>query len=115
MLLEKIKNKLEELDEFVYYGAVDTEVNEELWNYIVFNRVKLQSNVSKNAFSDYFDVHIVRENFIPEGLDEQVISRMLTINGVRLASESSEFDYVRKSKTNSVVEMLTLHFVRARK
>lgn len=115
MILNDIKNKLEEIDEHVYYGAVDTEMRSYAWNYIVFDRVRMASSVNKTGYSDYFDVHIVRENFIEDGLAEQIIEKMLEINGMRGASADSVYEYVVKPNTNTVVEMLTLHFVRARK
>jgi hypothetical protein len=40
---------------------------------------------------------------------------MQEINGMKLASSDGEYSYVMKPNTNIVVEILTLHFVRARK
>ena len=116
MLLIDIKTKLEELDPCVYYGMMTKDPDEvPVWDYIVFNRVKLQNNTDKNSFGDVFAVHIIRENFIPEGLDVAVIAKMREIPGVRLKSEDGTFNYMQKGKTDTVVEMLTLTFVRARK
>ena len=115
MILDDIKNKLEEVDPKVYYGMVDDEVMETVWDYTVFNRTKLKSAGNKTGYTDGYDVHIVRENFIPEGTDLSVIGKMLEIDGMRLAGEDGDYTYVQKPNTNTVVEMLTLHFVRARK
>lgn len=115
MILDDIKNKLEEIDERIYYGMVDDEVRETVWNYIVFNRSTLSANQNRTGYSDYYDVHIVRENFVPEGVDLEIIEKMLEIGGMRLASSDGSYNYVLKPNTNIVVEMLTLHFVRARK
>lgn len=116
MLLNDIKTKLEELDPCVYYGMMTKDPDEvPVWDYIVFNRVKLRSGQNKNSFSDAFAVHIIRENFIPEGLDVDVIAKMREIPGVQLTSEDGTFNYMQKGKTDTVVEMLTLHFARARK
>ena len=115
MILEEIKQKLEEVDQLVYYGMVDDSVRETVWDYTVFNRVITRPAANKNGFSDYFDVHIVRENFIPEGIDADVIEKMLSIDGMRLAGTDGTYTYVQKPNTNTVVEMLSLHFVRARK
>lgn len=115
MLLNDIQDKLEELDNNVFYGVVDPRMKEALWNYIVFNRTRLKSSANKTGYSDHFDVHIIRENFIPEGFDTEVIAKILEIDGVRLASEDGIYNYVQKNNTNIVVEMLTLSFVRARK
>lgn len=114
MLLNDIKRKLEEIDPIVCYGIADNKLMQMAWNYIVFSRSKLVESQNKTAYSDYFDVAIIREHFIPEGIDEQVIEKMLEIKGVRLAGDG-EYRYAQKPNTNIVVEMLTLHFVRARK
>lgn len=116
MLLNDIKTKLEELDSCVYYGMMTKDPDEvPVWDYIVFNRVKLRSNTDKNSFSDMFAVHIIRENFIPEEFDVAVIAKMKEIPGVRLVGEDGTFNYMQKGKTDTVVEMLTLTFARARK
>lgn len=115
MILEDIKAKLEEIDENVFYGMVDDSVKDTVWNYIVFNRVNIKRSANKTSASDYFDVHIIRENFIPDGIDNEVIDRMCALAGVKLSGEDAAFNYVFKPNTNIVVEMLSLHFVRARK
>jgi len=115
LILEDIKTKLEEIDENVFYGMVDDSMKDTVWNYIVFNRVNIKRSANKNSASDYFDVHIVRENFIPDGIDNEVIDKMCGLAGVNLAGEAAGFNYVFKPNTNIVVEMLSLHFVRARK
>lgn len=116
MLLNDIKTKLEEIDPCVYYGLMTKDPEDvPIWDYIVFNRTKLKHAQDKNGFGDVFEVHIVRENFIPEGLDAEVIAKMREIPGVRLTGDEGQFDYLRKPNTDHVVEMLTLTFVRARK
>lgn len=114
-MLNEVKAKLEEIDPRVYYGAVDKSVRETDWNYIVFNRQPLKITGNGTGYADYFDVHIVRENFVPEGTDEEVITKMREINGVRLSGETHEYTYIQKPNTNVIVEMLSLHFVRVRK
>lgn len=114
-MLKEVKQKLEELDPRVYYGMVDDAVRKTDWNYIVFNRVKLKSSPNKTGYTDGFDVHIIREDYIEDGLAEKVIEKMCEINGVRNASEDGTYNYIPKPNTNVVIEMLTLHFVRARK
>lgn len=115
MFLIDIKTKLEEVDPVVYYGMVDESAKDTAWNYIVFNRVSFSTGANKTGYSDLFDVHIIRENFIPEGIDIDVISKMKELAGVRPISGVGEYQYIQKPNTNIVVEMLTLHFVRARK
>jgi hypothetical protein len=115
LILNDIETKLKEIDSRVYYGIVDDEVRKTLWNYIVFNRTRFKSTGNKTGYADGYDVHIVRENFVPEGVDLEVIEKMQEINGLKLANEDGDYNYIRKPNTNIVVEMLTLHFVRARK
>lgn len=118
MILNDIKNKLLEVDPVVFYGCVDEEsetIKKDLWNYIVFNRSRLRSDPSKTSYVDVFEVHIVRENFIPDGIDIEVIEKLRSIPGVKLLSGDGVYNYTRKNNTNLVVEMLTLTFTRARK
>lgn len=116
MILQQIKDKLSEVDPRVFYGMVDAEeVRETIWDYIVFNRTTLRNSTNKTGFSDYYDVHIVRENFVPEGVDLEIIEKMKEIEGMRLSGTDGTYNYVQKPNTNIVVEMLTLSFVRARK
>lgn len=121
MLLNDVKDVLEKFDKFVFYGltppVIRDEDGEEVdeWNYTVFNRTKLKNSTNKTSYTDAFDVHIVREEFIPEGTDVELIEKLTAIPGVRLAGDDGVFDYALKPGTNHVVEMLTLSFVRARK
>lgn len=118
MILDEIKTQLETVDPNVFYGIVDDERIKELdfvCDYIVFNRVKPRYNTNLTSKSDYFDVHIIRENYIPEDMDIAIIEAMKRIDGVRLAQDDGAYSYTRKPNTSVVLEMLTLHFVRARK
>lgn len=115
MILNKMRTKLEELDPNVFYGMVDNKMRDTIWDYIVFDRVRLKCSANRTSYTDYFEVHIIRENYVPDGLDLQVIDKMLEIEGMRLASEDGRYNYIMKSGTNTVIEMLTLTFMRARK
>ena len=115
MLLIEVESKLKEIDPNVFYGMVDQSVKETVWNYIVFNRSTITHSANKTAATDRFDVHIIRENYVPEGMDIQVIEALCSIPGVRTAGADCTFSYVQKPNTNIVVEMLTIPFVRARK
>ena len=115
MILEDIQQKLEEIDSKVFYGKVDEKEIGNEWNYTVFMRKKLSFDAQKNSFSDRFVVAVIRENFIPDGLENDVIEAMRTIPGMKVSSTDGEYNYVQKPNTNTVVEILTLEFVRARK
>lgn len=115
MILEDITNKLKEIDENVFYGIVDNSMREIPWNYIVFERKRMRTNENKTGYSYFYSVHIIREAFIPEGLEESMIAKMLEIPGMRLAGDDGEYDYILKPNTNTVVEMFSIDFVKARK
>lgn len=114
-MLNEIKRKLMEIDERVDYGLIDPEKCKTVWNAIVFNRVSLKATKGRTGYSDYFDVHIFREDYVPDGLGTEVIAKMQEIDGVRLTEEQGTYNYAAKAGTNAIVEILTLHFVRARK
>lgn len=115
MILNDIQTKLKELDDNVFYGMVDSSMQETMWNYIVFNRTLMKPNANKTGYSDYYTVHIIREDWIPEGFEIEVINKMLEIEGMRLAGNDGEYTYVPKPNTNIVVEMLSIDFVKAKK
>lgn len=115
MILNDIKEKLQEVDPNVFYGMVDPSIRETVWNYIVFERKTMSANTNKTSFSNYFTVHIVREAFIPEGLEITVINKLLEIPGMRLTDQDGTYDYVPKPNTNVVVEMFSIDFVKPMK
>ena len=123
MLLNDVKKALKEIDPLVFYGLVPSrfvdengkKVDIDVWDYIVFNRVKLKNHANKTSYSDHFEVHIVREEFIPEGIDIEVITKLTALPGVKLADDDGTYDYMMKPNTDTVIEMLTLTFTRGRK
>ncbi len=115
MILDEINEKLETIDPNVFYGAVDKKMREEIWDYVVFNRGNFRPSANKTGYTDTFVVHIVREEFIPDGLAEKVIEKMCEIGGMKLAGNESEYTYMVKPSTDAVIEMLSIDFIRARK
>lgn len=119
MLLNDVKKALKEIDPLVFYGLVPSaDENGEkfdVWDYIVFNRVKLKNHANKTSYSDHFEVHIVREEYIPEGIDIDVIAKLTALPGVKLADDDGTYNYMMKPNTDTVIEMLTLTFTRGRK
>lgn len=115
MILNDIKEKLQELDENVFYGMVDDRMRETVWDYIVFERKTMSFNQNKTSVSPYFSVHIVRENYIPEGFELEVIKKVLEIDGMRLTDQDGAYEYVQKPNTNIVVEMFSIDFVKPAK
>jgi hypothetical protein len=113
MILAEIKEKLLEIDPIVFYGAVNPNEIETVWDYIVFERKVTKPSTNQTGYSHYFTVHIIRENFVPEGLELDVIAKMKEIPGMKLSSNDMTYDYTVKPSTDAVVEMLSIDFVRA--
>lgn len=115
MILDDIRNKLQEVDSKVYYAAVDLSVKDTVWDYTVFERSALSVNANKTGYTEEYTVRIIREEFIPEGVEIEVIDKMLEIPGMRLKSDGGSYEYVQKPNTNVVVEMFSVGFVRPKK
>lgn len=110
LILNEIKEKLKTIDSNIFFGAVDNSVNETLWNYIVFNREELNFSENKTSCTTVYSFHIVRENFIPENLEREVISILKTIPGLRM-SKGGNYSYFTKPGTRNVVEMFSMEFI----
>lgn len=113
-LNEKIREKLEEVDPLVFYGQAEKLDETVLWNYIVFFREKRSSSENRTNHTVTFHVAVVRENEIPEGLEETVIEKMLELPGMKQGSEST-YAYTIKPGTGAAVEVLDIPFTKARK
>lgn len=113
-LNEKIREKLEELDPLVFYGRAGSLNEEVLWNYMVFFRERRSPSENKTGKTYLFHVAIVRENEIPEGLDEEVIKKITEIPGVRLSGDA-QYDYTIKPNTGAAVEVLDITFAKPMK
>ena len=97
----------------VFYGAVNVQSLDE-WNYFVFNRRRVIGTNDK-SYADYFEVHIVHEDYIAEGYELEVVKAMKNaIPGMSLAEEIT-YDYTTKGDTMIVVEICNLTFKRAKK
>jgi len=112
LILSELKDKLLEVDPVVYYGMVDDSQREMVWDYTVFERTKIAFNQNKNSRSYFFKVHIIRENFIPEGIELAVIEKVCEIPGMRVSGDPT-FQYVPKPNTNVVIEIMSIDFVLA--
>ena len=112
MILDEIKTKLQEIDSEVDYGTVKRSRRETVWNYTVFNRGALKISQNKTSYNQYYAIHIVRENFIPEGLVVEYIDKMLEIAGMRLAGTDIQYTYTTKPNTDRIVEMASVEFVK---
>lgn len=115
LILKDIQEKLTGIDPNTYYGTAAQHPKNEPWDYIVFSRDILKRNDGKSGYTDILNVSIVREEFIPEGIEEEVIEAMEAIAGVRLQQGNHEYYYSVKPGTQLTVEMILLKFTHARK
>ena len=116
MILNEIKAKLAEIDPNIFYGMVDDSIKSEpVWDYIVFDRKALKPSTSKSGYTEIYSVHIIREEYIPEGLEIEVINKMLEIPGMKMSGDAGTYNYVMKTNTNIVMEMFSVDFIRAKK
>ena len=97
----------------VWYGAC-REKQLDFWNYFVFRRLKTtKNNSSRMDFQTFYQIHIIHEDYIPEGYVERVIeelSKKDTESGVKLRPTNDDvvYDYTFKGSTGMVVEIATI-------
>lgn len=119
-IMNRIRNTLTTLAsvdvemEGVWYGACQVEKLEH-WNYFVFNRLKTtKNNNSKVDYQTFYQVHIVHEDYIPEGYVQTVIEALEAqdASGTKLKPTNDDvtYNYTFKGNTNMVVEIATITF-----
>lgn len=97
----------------VWYGAC-REKELKNWNYFVFNRLKTTKNNqgSKVDLQTVYQVHVVHEDYIPEGYVETVISALQEKDEsgtkLKLTNDDIQYNYTFKGSTNMVVEIATI-------
>ena len=117
-ILDRIRSTLESLAqgevkmEGVYYGACREEKLGR-WNYFVFNRLKTtKNNTSRMDYQTFYQVHIIHEDYIPEGYVEEVIHELSkkAEDGTKLrpTNDDVNYNYTFKGGTNVVVEIATI-------
>lgn len=113
IILEEIQKALESVSDLpVYYGKTFASENDKQ-NYIVFNRRNVSKSGKNNCdYNYYYQVHIIHENYIPEGFEYNVIAAMEDIPGVKLTTDTHNYQYVMLNNTDKVVELLTLTFTK---
>ena len=106
-ILTATKNTLEELArsaeipmEGAYYGAC-RDKNLKEWNYFVFNRKKTDKASNRVDYQTFYQVHVVHEDYIPEGYIHKVQKQKATADPV-------EYNYTFKNNTDMVVEIATI-------
>lgn len=112
-ILGQIQDTLETFELPVWYGRTFSKEKDK-WNYFVFNRKELdRSGKSRIDFNYYYQVHIIMEDYIPEGFEQEVIKKITENTGLKLVDQPMQFNYTTKNNTDMVVEMLTLEFTKA--
>lgn len=119
-VLDRIRNTLSTLAadntvpmEGVWYGAC-REKELKYWNYFVFNRFKTTKNNqgTKVDLQTMYQVHVVHEDYIPEGYIETVISALQAAadsgTKLKLTNDDIQYNYTFKGSTNMVVEIATI-------
>lgn len=113
-LNKEIRSKLEEIDPLVFYGSAGNLKEDVLWNYMVFFREQRRPSENRTGKTYLFHVAVVRENEIPEGLDDEVIKKVMEIPGVRLSGDA-QYAYTAKPNTGAAVEVLDITFAKSMK
>lgn len=115
-ILTATKNTLQELAKDAevpmagaYYGAC-REKSLEAWNYFVFNRKKTDKSSNRMDYQTTYQVHVVHEDYIPEGYIEKVIETLEAQKGAKLKATADpiEYNYTFKNNTDMVVEIATI-------
>lgn len=97
----------------VFYGAC-TDKEMDSWNYFVFNRKRTyKAGTSRTDMQTDYEIHIVHEDYIPEGFVEKVIEELQNSDaelGVKLKLKGDDivYDYTFKNNTGMVVEIATI-------
>lgn len=95
----------------VYYGACQERVLD-AWNYFVYNRRKTTKSSNRLDFQTYYEVHIVHEDYIPEGYVERVVKALEDYKDVtlRVTADDIDYDYTFKggANTNTIIEIATI-------
>ena len=102
----------------VYYGACQDD-NLEEWNYFVFNKLKTAKSTNRKDFQTFYQVHIIHEDYIPDGYVEDVIAALEASDQetLRCTSDDINYNYTFKGKanTNTIIEIATINIFRPEK
>lgn len=103
----------------VHYGMME-KTDLDVWNYFVFNRQKTtKDRVKHRDLQTYYEIHIIHEDYIPEGYVDEVVAALEDTEAVgvklRMTDQDVQYDYVRKGKTEMVVEIATIAIFRPEK
>lgn len=106
--LDKIREALADFGK-TYYGNADPNITDP-WNYTVFRRSAISKAPNGQDFVRRYVVAIVRENYIPEGLEFEIVQAIQNATNLRASNTEATYSYVYKGNTDLVVEVCTLTF-----
>lgn len=110
-MLNKLKKALEQFNMPAYYGQSTHKGN--IWDYFVFKRSHTKkAGKSSCDFLQYYQLAIIKEDYIPEGFEFEVIKAVIEATGLRLADSDFTYNYTLKNDTDLVVEVLIIEFVK---
>lgn len=110
-MLDEIIKKLEEIDPRVEYGFCHKEDLVGTWDCLVVRKENLARK--SNSRTLYVSVRIVREERIPEGLEEKVIRAMREI-GWKESEGSAQYEYAADLE-ETAIEVCRIDFYKAKK
>lgn len=110
-MLDKIRDTLQGFGK-TYYGKAAPKENE-AWDYYVFCRASLKKAGSGTDFVRRYTVAIVKEDYIPEGHEFEVIKAVREATRMRLADVDITYGYTVKGATDLVVEVAMITFAEA--
>ena len=114
--LDTIRDELGKVErpDRLYYGVAAKLPKDAPWDYTVFSRDGVAPKASLTGFTHLYIVAVVREGYVPEGLDLEIIEAMEKIPGMKLNRAASiEYLYTVKPGTQDTVEEMVLHFAKA--
>ncbi len=109
---EKIKEALMGIEQKVYYGIGRFQGRAE-WDCIIFGKRRRKNSTESASRTNRWFVAIIKEECIPEGMEDTVINAMKGI-GMKLAVDDIQYDYVEKSG-EAIVEICTMEFSKIEK
>lgn len=111
-ILDEIESVLKEYDNHVFYGTASKLNKNDSWDYIVFARDNVSLNTNHTSLTHHFAIAIVREDYVPEGLMEEITGRLKELPGMRIDGDIL-FDYMVKPGSTDTVEMMVIRCYKA--
>ncbi|MCD8190167.1 MAG: hypothetical protein LUD78_08140 [Clostridiales bacterium] len=111
-MLDEINAALLTCDAHVCYGT-DRELDgTDIWDYIVFRRTRTAVQTAhKGNYSDYYEINIVRQNYVPEGEALTVLAKLAAIPGVKPANGEIAYSTTVRPGTKAQLEIATFTVV----